>query len=168
MTTISKYVCLFCVFAGCTLSGWAQPRTRSTINDNWKFHPGGLAFAQRADLKGYPVSVDDLWTSVSIPHTWNAEDPFDDAESYRRGIGWYRKNLFLADDLKDKKIYLHFEGANQVADVYVNGAFAGSHQGGYTAFTIDVSRYVRFNQANLVAVKVDNSHNNVIPALSVG
>lgn len=148
--------------------GVAQQRTRYTINENWKFHEGGMAFAQRADVKGYPVPVDELWQTVSIPHTWNADDPFDDAESYRRGIGWYRKNITLPEKLNGKKIYLHFEGANQVADVYVNGAFAGSHNGGYTAFTIDISKYVHFDEANLIAVKVDNSHSNVIPPLSVG
>ena len=151
-----------------TNSGMSQNRIEYSINDNWKFHVGGLAFAQRANVKGYPIPVDELWETVSIPHTWNADDPFDDSESYRRGIGWYRKNISLSENLKNKKIYLHFEGANQVADVYVNGAFAGSHKGGYTAFTIDISKHSRFGEENLIAVKVDNSHSNVIPPLSVG
>lgn len=168
MNSISRYIYTSSIILICALTSWAQPRTRYTINENWKFHAGGMAFAQRADVKGYPVPVDELWETVSIPHTWNADDPFDDAESYRRGIGWYRKNITLPEHLKGKKIYLHFEGANQVADVYVNGAFAGSHKGGYTAFTIDIGKYVRFDKDNLIAIKVDNSHSNVIPPLSVG
>ncbi len=168
MTSISKYIYTISLIAVCSLTSWGQSRIRYTINENWKFHAGGVAFAQRVDVKGYPVPVDELWETVSIPHTWNADDPFDDAESYRRGIGWYRKNLSLPENFKNKKVYLHFEGANQVADVYVNGAFAGSHKGGYTAFTIDISKYIHFDEANLIAVKVDNSHSNVIPPLSVG
>jgi len=168
MISISRYVLLVCITGVCIINTGAQVRTSYTLNEHWKFHAGGVAFAQRSELKAYPVQVDDSWTTVSLPHTWNATDPFDDTESYMRGIGWYRKSLTIPDTLKDKKIYLHFEGANQVADIYVNGAFAGSHKGGYTAFTIDVSRFIRFNQTNLIAVKVDNSHSNVIPPLSVG
>ncbi|WP_319501498.1 glycoside hydrolase family 2 TIM barrel-domain containing protein [uncultured Draconibacterium sp.] len=146
----------------------AQTRITQTINDNWKFYPGGFAFAQRADVKGFPVPVDDLWKTINLPHTWNAEDPFDDVESYRRGIGWYRKELNINESMKGRKIYLFFEGANQKTDVYVNGAFAGSHKGGYTAFNIDITKFVKFDSPNLIAVKVDNSLDNTIPPLSVG
>jgi beta-galactosidase/beta-glucuronidase len=46
--------------------------------------------------------------------------------------------------LSGKRIFLHFEGVNQVADVFVNNAFVGRHEGGYTAFTFDVTKYVKF------------------------
>jgi hypothetical protein len=106
------------------------------------------------------------WRTVSIPHTWNAHDPFDDDASYRRGIGWYRKELHLDDALRGKRIFLYFEGANEVSDVYVNGAFVGEHRGGYTAFAFDITSFVKFDgseNANLVAVKVDNSQDPFIP-----
>jgi beta-galactosidase len=146
----------------------AQLRTEYSINDHWKFYGGDIAFAQRSNIKEYPTNVDATWEEVSIPHTWNASDPFDDQESYRRGISWYRKSLVLSADLKEKNIYLFFEGVNQVADVYVNGAFAGNHKGGYTAFTIDITKLVSFEKENVIAVKVNSSHDNFIPPLSVG
>ncbi len=59
-----------------------------SINDNWKFHQGGVAFVSRYGQKGFPENVDRNWETVSIPHTWNAEDPFDEKTSYTRGIGW--------------------------------------------------------------------------------
>ena len=140
-------------------------RTRYTIDDSWKFYPGGVNFAWS------PSVSDAAWKTVSLPHTWNAHDPFDDVPSYRRGIGWYRKELHLDSALEGKRLFLYFEGANQVADVYVNGAFVGEHKGGYTAFAIDITDAVKFDgkeNANLIAVKVDNSQNPYIPPLSVG
>ena len=140
-------------------------RTRETINSGWLYHEGGVNFAESVNFP------DATWQPVSLPHTWNAHDPFDDVPSYRRGIGWYRKHLRLADSLKGKRIFLAFEGANQVADVYVNGAFAGEHRGGYTAFTVDVTRLVRFDgkgNENVIAVQVNNAHDPFIPPLSVG
>lgn len=151
--------------AGAATSTATEPRIRRSIDAGWKFHWGGLNFAWS------PTVSDEGWSRVTIPHTWNAHDPFDDIPSYRRGIGWYRKELQLDDALRGKRIFLYFEGANQVADVYVNGAFVGEHKGGYTAFAFDITRYVKFDgdeNANLVAVKVDNSQNPFIPPLSVG
>src|SRR4029453_18174488 len=51
---------------------------------------------------------------------------------------------------------LEFEGAFQKADVFVNGVAVGSHRGGYTGFSIDISDAVRAGR-NVVAVRVDNS-----------
>jgi beta-galactosidase len=140
-------------------------RTRETINSGWLYHEGGVNFAESVNFS------DAGWQPVSLPHTWNAHDPFDDVPSYRRGIGWYRKHLRLADSLKGKRLFLAFEGANQVADVYVNGAFAGEHRGGYTAFTVDATKLVRFDgngNENVIAVQVSNAHDPFIPPLSVG
>lgn len=139
-------------------------RTEYTINAGWRYHADGLNLAEK------PATPDETWERVSIPHTWNASDPFDDVPSYRRGIGWYRLHLPLGDAMRGKRIYLHFEGASQVADVFVNNAFAGRHLGGYTAFTVDITKLVKIGASadNLVAVQVDNSHNPYVAPLSVG
>lgn len=157
-----------------SLAGQAPPdrwspagevRTRYTINDGWKFYPDGMEFAEK------PLVSDAGWASVTLPHTWNASDPFDDVDSYRRGTSWYRRRLELDESLEGKRLFLYFEGVNQEADVYVNGAFAGSHKGGYTAFAVEITDLVEFGggpDGNLVAVQVDNSHDPAIPPLSVG
>ena len=148
-----------------------NPRIKYTINENWKYYPDGFAFGQRDQYRGIKQRIDDNWEAISLPHTWNAFDPFDDVESYRRGISWYRKEIKLSDNLKEKRIFLYFEGINQVADVYVNGTFVFCHKGGYTAFSVDITGYVKFDgkdNRNLIAIQVDNSHDQDIPPLSVG
>lgn len=155
-------LCLLVLFA---VSGKAQ-QVRSVIglNDGWKFHLGGLEYADNPDLN------DAAWRLVSLPHTWNAKDPFDDDETYVRGIGWYRKEIIIDPLLRNKKLFLFFEGANQVTDVYVNGAFAGQHKGGYTAFSIDITSQVNWKEGgkNYIAIQVNNAHDNFIAPLSVG
>lgn len=143
-----------------------NPRVRYTINSDWRFLPDGVEFAERPSY----VIDDATWQRVSIPHTWNAHDPFDDVDSYRRGTSWYRRKLVVPDSLRGKRLHLHFEGVNQVADVYVNGAFVGRHEGGYTAFTVDATKWLRAgaDSANLLAVRVDNGHDPFIPPLGVG
>ena len=138
----------------------ATPRTRININEHWKFTPEDIegAAAERFD--------DAKWAAVNLPHTWNIEDTQDDAPGYRMGVGWYRKVLTLDARHKGKRLFLNFEGANQVTDVFVNGRAAGQHKGGYSAFTFDVTELVPFTATGaraVVAVKVDNSVNKDIP-----
>jgi beta-galactosidase len=135
-----------------------ERRINFTINDNWRFSAADGSEKRELD--------DKKWETINLPHTWNAGDAFDDAPGYRRGAGWYRRSLSLASNLKNKRIFLRFEGANQVAEVYVNERFAGRHAGGYTAFSFEITDFVKFDEANLVAVKVDNSFNQDIPPLT--
>ena len=143
----------------------SDDRIQWSINDNWKFLPHGADFGQTSKID------DSKWELVNIPHTWNAADPFDDDQTSRKGISWYRKKIYLDNRFKDKKVYLYFEGANQVADVYVNGVFAGQHKGGYTAFNFDITDLVNFGDKateNLIAVQLNNAQDNFIPPLSIG
>ncbi|WP_066222944.1 glycoside hydrolase family 2 TIM barrel-domain containing protein [Formosa haliotis] len=139
-------------------------RTSQTINEGWSFLNEGIAFGQNELLV-----EDESWEKVNVPHTWNAEDPFDAKKSYRRGVSWYRKIINVSIKNRDsKKIYLHFEGVNQVADVFVNGIHVGKHKGGYTAFTFDITKALNSSEEQLVAIMVNNAHDSYIAPLSVG
>lgn len=136
-----------------------SPRIRYTLNDGWRFRQGSA-------LGAAAVGHDDrAWSPVTLPHTWNAEDAFEEDRDYRRGVGWYRRRVNLEPRWTDRRVFLHFEGANQVVDVFVNGHRAGHHEGGYTAFAFDVTDLVRFDRENVLAVRVDNSHDPAVPPL---
>jgi len=105
------------------------------------------------------------WQTVNVPHTWNKDDAFDDERGYHRGLGWYQKQIFFSKEKKDLIHYLHFKGVNQEADVFVNGQFVGNHKGGYAAFNFNITKFLKFDNYNLIEVKVDNSHNDNIPPL---
>ncbi|MFH5823757.1 hypothetical protein [Georgenia sp. AZ-5] len=90
-------------------------RERELLNEGWLHTLGDPAGAQApgADVTG--------WEKLSIPHTWNAKDSLDDEAGFYRGPGWYRSGVKMTGKLKDKRVFLYFEGAFQVADVYVDG-----------------------------------------------
>lgn len=128
-----------------------------------KFTSKPVADVFRADYE------DSHWEDVNIPHSYNNTDPYDDNNDYYRGITWYRKKLKLNSSYKNKKIYVVFDGVNQIADVYANGAFAGRHKGGYTAFTIDITPFVKTDGSdNVLAVQVNNAPDMFIAPLDVG
>ena len=134
----------------------SQTRIKYTINSGWKFHKGDIEKVADSDSD---------WTTVNIPHTWNARDVLDDKPGYYRGIAWYSKTFRPGPRLKNKDVYLYFEGANQDAEVFVNGQKAGSHLGGYTAFSIHITPYLNFEEDNIIRVKLSNAHNEAVPPL---
>lgn len=136
-----------------------SPRVSASLAADWRYVDGDPAGAQA------PGFDDAGWRQVSLPHTWNADDAFDKRHPYRRGVGWYRRSLDMPADMRGRRLFLRFEGANQVAEVFLNGRAVGRHVGGYTAFAFDVTAYVRFDAPNLLAVRVDNRHDADIPPL---
>ncbi|MDP9046530.1 MAG: beta galactosidase jelly roll domain-containing protein, partial [Bacteroidota bacterium] len=157
-TVLSALILIFCTLVLC-----AQPAIKQTINSNWEFYKG--------DIHGFPgnKTADNKWNKISLPHSWNTTDVNDDEPGYYRGVGWYKKTIYVPSSWQDKDTYLYFEGANQVAEVYVNGKFAGRHIGGYTAFSFAISQLFNYGggqlTANEIEVKLDNSHNENIPPL---
>ncbi len=135
-------------------------RLRVTINDGWRFLDGTVPGAEQTGF------ADAAWQRVNLPHTWNATDAFEKTGTYRRGEGWYRRDLVLGAAHAGKRLFLFFEGANQVADVYVNGQHAGQHIGGYTAFSFDITDLVEVPGRNTIAVRVDNRHDDDIAPLN--
>ena len=55
----------------------------------------------------------------------------------------YRKKVTLPEGFHRGRVLLHIGAADQVADVYVNGISAGHHEGGYEAFTLDITSHLR-------------------------
>lgn len=64
------------------------------INSGWQFSENKTA-----------------WETVNIPHTWNTEGAFEYQPGYRRGLGYYQKQVFIPSE----NIY-NFSGSEPQAD----------------------------------------------------
>ena len=101
-------------------------------------------------------------TSVTIPHTWNAEY-LPNQISYNREMMIYKRTLTISPDMKGKRLFLFFEGVNSVADVFVNYQTVAHHLGGYTAFCTEITDQVKDGENDL-EVWVSNAYRtDVLP-----
>ncbi len=129
----------------------ASPRDDRLIDDGWLFYQGDASDAEQSDFD------DSGWTALDLPHTWNALDGQDGPSTpYYRGVGWYRKHLTVPADASGKKLYLQFDGANIISDVFVNGVSVGTHAGGFATFRFDVTSLLALGADNMIAVRVNN------------
>ena len=85
-------------------------------------------------------------------------------ESALSGVGetgfmksvFYRRTFVLPQSFRGRRVLLRFGAADYAAYVYVNGAFAGSHRGGYTPFCFDITGLVSKDGENTLFVRVDD------------
>ena len=159
-----------------TLSAEAAVRDTISINQGWQFHRGDVK--NISELKA-TQSGDEV---VNLPHDfligqdWVAPDASErpdnsDAGSNVRsrlsprgfkemGIGWYRYELTPKDEWKGRRIVLDFQGIMLVGDVYLNGQRIGGTDYGYLGFDIDLSKLLKWGEANEITVKADTRNPN--------
>ncbi len=131
-----------------------------TFNEGWLFKKGPFP----TDPVLFQKTFDARWQEVAIPHTWNAKDMQNDKNNYYAGEAYYKRKYIPSAGLKNKRLFLRFEGVGSVAEVYVNGVFAGNHKGAYSAFAIEITKLLEYGKENEILVKVDNSPRpDVIP-----
>lgn len=118
-------------------------RENILINQDWNFR-----FSHQVDKNSS--------RRVDLPHTWNAQDALSGKPDYKRGIGNYDKKLFIRSEWKGKRLFLRFEGANCVSNVFINGKQIGEHRGGYGAFIFEIIDKVNYGKNNTVLVRVNN------------
>lgn len=109
---------------------------------------------------------------------WFEQDFFDQKiivpftyETKASGIGeecfcpnvWYQRKVSIPEAYSDKKTILHFQAADYVTKVWVNGRFAGSHKGGSAAFMFDITDYLISEEENQLTVKIEDSESGHQP-----
>ena len=132
-------------------------RQKINLDTGWRFFRGDI----NGEEETHQVNQRP-WQDVQLPHEWSIEGPFDRAHNTTQGflpmeIGWYRNGLRFPEHFGDKKLYLIFDGVYRESDVWMNYAFLGHHQSGYTSFDFDISDYVRCGNRtpNSLRVRID-------------
>jgi beta-galactosidase/beta-glucuronidase len=141
--------------------GRAYPRPQLR-RDAWFSLNGAWEFA---------IDPDDLWT-IPDEVEWSGciRVPFA-PESRASGIGntgflrvcWYRRSCDLPARAPDERWLLHFGAVDYSATVWVNGVYAGSHDGGYTPFTFDITALAADTRCVVVVRAEDDPHDLTKP-----
>lgn len=75
----------------------------------------------------------------------------------------YEKEFELPENFHKERILLHFGAADQVASVWVNNELAGTHEGGYLPFTLDITKMVKRSGNNMLKVQVIDTLSQIYP-----
>ncbi|QIP12166.1 beta-galactosidase [Spirosoma aureum] len=92
------------------------------------------------------------WDKVSVPHCFSVDPRYQ----FYTGTTWYRRTFTWQPSGK-KRVLLHFDGVYYATTVWLNNRKVGSHEGGYTPFSFDVTDYLTAGSENSLAISVNNN-----------
>jgi len=92
-------------------------------------------------------------------------------ESRLSGIGYtdfinaaaYRKTFTLTEKEMAGKTFLHFGAVDYEASVYINNKLVGTHKGGYTSFSYDITTYVTEGENTIFLYVKDDVRSGLQP-----
>lgn len=153
------YIGIFCcMLLGACSSVSVSPREKICFNDNWSFSLSDNPKASETDFD------DKEWRVLNLPHDWAIEGDFSKDNpsgtgggALPGGTGWYRKTFIPSNEDSDKIIRIDFDGIYMNSEVFINGQSLGKRPYGYISFGYDITPYLKWNEKNVIAVRVDNS-----------
>ena len=120
------------------------------LKDQW-------TFIKKAASPEEALALTEGGVAVSLPHTWNAADGQDGGNDYYRGCCWYVREL-TEEELEGECVFLEINGAAFTADVWFNGKHLARHEGGYSAFRVELT--AGRSQKNILVISVSNEDND--------
>ncbi len=90
------------------------------------------------------------WDQVTVPHCFSADPRYQ----FFTGLVWYKKS-FPWQVQTGKRVILHFDAAYYATTLWLNDQKVGTHEGGYTPFSFDITDFLK-NGENLLALSITN------------
>ncbi len=130
------------------------------FNDNWSFTKDNIN-----------------WEPVTLPHTWNSIDGMDGKGEYHRGQCCYINQLATPTLRKGERVFLEILALALSGKVCVNDKEAGSHEGGYSSFVLDITDFLHSSvdedgfalepSPNTISIYADNAnHSHIYPQMA--
>ncbi|WP_293304412.1 glycoside hydrolase family 2 protein, partial [Pedobacter sp. UBA5917] len=119
------------------------------LNGEWRFAMDPRDVGEKNGW--YKQATKTNWDKVTVPHCFSVDKRY----LFYTGNTWY-KRVFTIAKPQNKRIILHFDAAYYLTTLYLNDKKVGTHEGGYTPFSFDVTDDLKDGE-NTIAVAVDNN-----------
>lgn len=125
---------------------WARPWV--SLNGDWRFDfdPGDKGLEERW-FEGR-----DYTRTIVVPYPWqSALSGIADLD--HRGAAWYERDVRIPEDLPGSRVFLVFGAVDWHARVWIDGQEAVEHEGGFTPFEVELTRFARRGETVRVTVR---------------
>lgn len=125
-------------------------RIVTPLLEHWYFRPGFVP-RDAAD----PAT--EGFVPVCLPHTVREMPCSYFSVQDFQGLSCYKRRLNLKEEWKNHRIFVDFDGVMTAARVFCNGREAGTHKGGFTPFSVEITDFLRWDGGDFLAVEVDST-----------
>lgn len=121
-----------------------------TLNGVWQY-----AIRKSADK---PIAFDG---DILVPYSPETKLSMVEKQLKKDEYLIYKRYFTLPNDFNQGKILLNAGAIDQVCTIYINGKEVGSHEGGYTSFTLDVSCALLEGENEIMVVCRDDAESPI-------
>ena len=161
MRNLKNQLLVFCLLAAVTLTGQPIPLPEhprpdferaqwQNLNGSWQFEFDSL---DQGITKKWNEGNADFAYKINVPFPWGSHlsGVKDNAD-----IAWYKRELTISPDWKNKRTFLTIGASDWETTVWLDGKILGTHQGGYTPFSFDLTEHVTYGKPQKLIVRVDD------------
>ncbi len=121
------------------------------LNGKWDYQ-GGKDIAN-AFNPAKPIAFSGKVDKILVPYC--PESVISGIERKQEINMWYKRTFEVPANWGDKQVIIHFDAVDHDATVFINGQKAGSHAGGYDAFSFNITTYLKKGSNTIVVAAHD-------------
>ncbi len=119
-----------------------------SLNGEWKF-----CFGDESNCST-PAAVREWPLTIRVPFAPETKMSGIADQGFHK-VCWYQKDFYQPTN-SEARVLLHFGAVDYSAKVWINGCFVGSHEGGHTPFSFDITDVLNKNGAQTVTVYAED------------
>ncbi len=129
------------------------------LNGVWQFE---IDQADTGEARGLPT-CEKLNGEIVVPFCPESKLSGVNHKDFMLAV-WYRRKFILPAEAAGKRVLLHFGAVDYRCRVWINGVFAGEHEGGYSSFAFEITGMLRPDENTVVINAYDNTRDGMQPS----
>lgn len=127
-----------------------QRENWTNLNGSWDFDFDD----QNQGVRDQWYQQEKLTQKIEVPFAYQTELSGIDDQS-EHSVVWYQRH-FQIDQSTDEVTILHFGAVDFKADIWIDGQHVGTHSGGHTSFSFDITNFVKDGTDHVMTVRADD------------
>ncbi len=121
------------------------------LNGEWDFEFDFGVSAAQADI----LERESWSKKITVPFCPESELSGINHKDFIPSV-WYRRDFDLTADNLKGRVFIRFGAVDFLTSVYINSNKVGTHKGGYTSFSFDITDYVKEGKNTVIVNAVDD------------
>jgi len=90
---------------------------------------------------------------ITVPFPWGSQLS---GVQDKADIAWYKREITISPQWKNKRTFLTIGASDWETTVWLDGKLLGTHQGGYTPFSFELTEHLDYGKSQKLVVRADD------------
>jgi beta-galactosidase/beta-glucuronidase len=128
------------------------------LNGSWEFE---MDFGKSGKERGL-FAEDKLHNTILVPFCPESKLSGVEYIDFIPAV-WYKRNFTIPDAWAGSKVLIHFGAVDYESEVWINGISVGTHKGGYSSFSFDITDFIHTGENTVTVYAEDDVRSGLQP-----